>query len=81
MTKSVKKQLHEQITGALKGAAFPIRTPDDLVAAFPDGENSTCRVGDLEVTAGEAALLLDAKDFPIRSAKAAADLIVDRAGI
>jgi len=81
MTKSVKKQVHEQIVGALIGAKFPVKTPADLIAAFPDGENTTCRVGDLKVTAGEAALLLKQSDFPFKNAKAVADLIVERAGI
>jgi hypothetical protein len=81
MTKSVKKQVHEQIVGALKGAKFPVKTPADLIAAFPDGENTTCQVGDLKMTAGEAALLLKASDFPFRSAKAVADVVVERAGI
>lgn len=81
MTKSVRKQVHEQIVGALKGAKFPIRTPNDLITAFPEGENTTCRVGDLKVTAGEAAMLLQPSDFPFSSAKAVADLIVERAGI
>ena len=34
MTKSVKEQIHAQISGALKGAKFPIATPKDLIAAF-----------------------------------------------
>jgi hypothetical protein len=81
MTKSVKRQVHEQIVGALEKAKFPVRTPEELIAAFPEGENTTCRVGDLKVTAGEAAMLLQPSDFPFRSAKAVADLIVERAGI
>ena len=41
----------------------------------------TCQVGDLEMTAGEAGKLLKATDFPFKSAKAVADVIVDRAGL
>ncbi len=81
MVKSVKTQVHEQIVGALKGAKFPVSTAEDLIAAFPEGEKTTCRVGDLKVTAGEAALLLGPSDFPFRNAKAVADVIVERAGI
>jgi len=81
MTVSVKKQVREQIAGALINATFPIRSMDDLMAAFPDGVNTICQVGDLKMTAGEVALLLKDKDFPVRSAKAVADLIVDRAGL
>jgi hypothetical protein len=78
---SVREQIHAQIAGALKGAKFPIKNPKDLIAAFPDGAATTCQVGDLKMTAGEAGKLLKAADFPFRSAKAVADLIVDRAGL
>ena len=78
---SVKDQIHAQISGALKGAKFPVKTPKDLIAAFPDGANTTCQVGDLKMTAGEAGKLLKASDFPFKSAKAVADIIVERAGL
>lgn len=77
----VKDQIHAQISGALAGATFPIATPDDLIAAFPDGANTTCRVGDLKMTAGEAGTLLKPSDFPFKSAKDVADIIVSRAGL
>lgn len=78
---SVKEQIHSQISGALKGAKFPIKTQKDLIAAFPNGPDTTCQVGDLKMTAGEAGKLLKASDFPFRNAKAVADIIVDRAGL
>jgi len=78
---SVREQIHGQITGALKGAKFPVKTPKDLIAAFPNGANTTCQVGDLKMTAGEAGKLLTASDFPFKNAKAVADVIVDRAGL
>jgi hypothetical protein len=77
----VRDQIHAQITGALKGAKFPVKTPADLIAAFPDGADTTCRAGDLEMTAGEAGKLLKATDFPLKNARAVADLILDRAGL
>jgi hypothetical protein len=80
-TLSVREQIHAQIAGALKGAKFPIKTPKDLIAAFPDGAATTCQVGDLKMTAGDAGKLLKATDFPFKNAKAVADLIVDRAGL
>ena len=80
-TLSVRDQIHGQITGALKGAKFPIKTPRDLIEAFPAGAETTCQAGDLKVTAGEAGKLLKATDFPFKSAKAVADVIVDRAGL
>jgi hypothetical protein len=81
MTESVKDQLHAQITGALKGAKFPIETPADLIAAFPMGADTTCQVGAVKMTAGEAGKLLTASDFPFKSADSVADTILSRAGM
>ncbi len=78
---SVREQIHSQISGALKKAKFPVKTPKDLIAAFPNGADTTCQVGDLKMTAGDAGKLLKATDFPFHSAKAVADVIVDRAGL
>ena len=78
---SVKDEIHAQITGALKNAKFPIKTPQDLLAAFPDGANTTCHAGDIKVTAGEAGKLLKSSDFPFKNAKQIADVIVGRAGL
>ncbi len=78
---SVKEEIHAQIVRALKGAKFPIKTPEALLAAFPDGVNTTCQVGDIKMTAGEAGKLLKGSDFPFKSAKQVADVIVQRAGL
>lgn len=78
---SIRDEIHAQIVGALKNAKFPIKTPDKLLAAFPDGANTTCKAGDIEVTAGEAGKLLKASDFPFKNAKQVADVIVQRAGL
>lgn len=80
-TLSVREQIHAQISGALAGAKFPIKSPKDLIAAFPNGADTTCQVGDIKMTAGEAGKLLKASDFPFKSAKEVADTIVDRAGL
>jgi len=80
-TPSVREQIHAQISGALANATFPIESPEDLIRAFPNGADTTCQVGDLKVTAGEAGKLLTASDFPFGSAKEVADTIVDRAGL
>ncbi len=77
----VRDEIHAQIVGGLAGAKFPIKTPEQLLAAFPDGANTTCKSGDLEVTAGEAGKLLKESDFPFKSAKQVADVIVERAGL
>ncbi|HML26526.1 MAG TPA: MTH865 family protein, partial [Methanomethylovorans sp.] len=34
---SVKEEIHAQISGALKNANFPLKTPEELLAAFPAG--------------------------------------------
>nr|WAH99803.1 MAG: MTH865 family protein [Candidatus Methanoperedens sp.]WAH99990.1 MAG: MTH865 family protein [Candidatus Methanoperedens sp.] len=78
---SVKDEIHAQIVGALKGAKFPVKTPAELIAAFPDGANTTCQVGDIKMTAGEAGKLLKGSDFPFKNAKQVADVIVQRAGL
>jgi hypothetical protein len=78
---SVHDEIHTQIVGGLAGAKFPIKTPEQLLAAFPDGANTTCKAGDLEVTAGEVGKLLKPSDFPFKSAKQVADVIVERAGL
>lgn len=78
---SVKDEIHAQIVGALKSAKFPIKTPEELLAAFPEGANTTCKAGDVKMTAGEAGKLLKGSDFPFRSAKQVADVIVQRAGL
>ncbi len=78
---TIKEQIHAQITGALGTATFPIDTPEKLIAAFPAGADTTCQVGDVKMTAGEAGTLLKPTDFPFTSAKQVADIIVDRAGL
>ncbi len=78
---SVKEDIHSQIVSGLAGANFPIGTPEKLLAAFPAGADTTCRSGDVEVTAGEAGGLLMESDFPFNSAEEVADIIVERAGL
>ncbi|MBS4025082.1 MAG: hypothetical protein KGZ96_05335 [Clostridia bacterium] len=78
---TVRQTIKDQIIGALKGANFPIATPGDLLAAFPNGADTTCKAGDLEVTAGEAGKLLTGDDFPFNSAEEVAETIVSRANL
>jgi hypothetical protein len=78
---NAKDEIHSQIVMGLAGAKFPIKSPQDLLAAFPDGANTTCKAGDLEMTAGEAGKLLKPSDFPFKDAKHVADVIVNRAGL
>jgi len=80
-TMSVKDEIHAQIVGALKNAKFPINTPGDLLAAMPQGAETKCKAGGIELTAGDAGKVLKASDFPFRSAQQVADVIVDRAGL
>jgi len=64
---TVKDQIHAQISGALANASFPIDTPKVFRASFPAGAGTTCQVGNLKMTAGEAGKLLNATDFPFTS--------------
>lgn len=77
----VKKEIHSQIVGVLAGAKFPIKTPEELLAAMPAGADTKCKAGDLEMTAGQAGQLLKASDFPFTSARQVADVILERAGL
>ncbi|RQW80773.1 MAG: hypothetical protein EHM14_03555 [Methanothrix sp.] len=78
---SIKDEIHAQIEGALKNAKFPIATPEALLAAMPNGAATKCKAGDIELTAGDAGKVLLAGDFPFKSAKQVADVIVERAGL
>ncbi|ACV62780.1 Hypothetical protein Dtox_1942 [Desulfofarcimen acetoxidans DSM 771] len=78
---SVREIIKSQIIGALEKANFPIATPEALLSSFPNGAATTCKAGDLEVTAGEAGKLLTANDFPFTSAEVVAETIVSRAGL
>ncbi len=60
---SVKEEIRSQIEGALKGASFPIETPEALLAAFPNGAETTCKSGDLVIKAGDAGKVLTAEYF------------------
>ncbi len=78
---SVKEEIHAQIVGALAGVKFPIKTPEELLAAFPDGPETTCKADGVELKAGDAGKVLKPDDFPFKSAKEVAEVIVDRAGL
>jgi hypothetical protein len=78
---SVKDEIHAQIVGALAKAKFPINTPEELLAAMPQGAATKCKAGDVELTAGDAGKVLMSSDFPFKSAKQVADVIVERAGL
>jgi hypothetical protein len=80
-TKSIKEQIHAHISECLVRAKFPIKTVAVLIAAFPNGAATSCQVGDLKMTAGDAGKLLKASDFPFKSANAVADVIVSRASL
>lgn len=75
----VKAELKKQIVGALARASFPIGSPQDLLAAFPNGADTTCQCGDIKLRAGDAGAVLTPGDFPFRSAESVADTILSRA--
>lgn len=78
---TAKEELTQQIVGALAAARFPISTPQELLAAFPNGADTTCRSGDIQMTAGEAGKLLTDADFPFESAGQVANTVLSRAGL
>ena len=75
----VRAELTSQIVGALEGAEFPIESPEKLLAAFPQGADTTCEAGDVKLRAGDAGGVLTAADFPFTSAQQVADTILSRA--
>ncbi|MFA4966191.1 MAG: MTH865 family protein [Thermoleophilia bacterium] len=75
----VRSELKSQIVGALAGASFPIATPEALLAAFPQGADTTCEAGDVKLRAGDAGGVLTAADFPFTGAEQVADSILSRA--
>lgn len=77
----VKEEIRAQIVGALKDATFPINTPEELLAAMPDGANTTCKSEDVVLTAGDAGKVLQSSDFPFKNAEQVADTIIKRAGL
>lgn len=76
---AVKDEIRSQIIGALAGAKFPINSPEELLAAFPQGAETTCKADGVELKAGDAGTVLKASDFPFKSAEDVANTIVDRA--
>ncbi len=78
---SVRDEIKSQIKGALKDADFPIRTPEELLAAMPEGADTKCKAGDVELTAGEAGKKLSEDDFPFESAEDVAETLANAAGL
>lgn len=78
MDTNVKKEIKKQIVGALANANYPINSPKELLAAFPNGADTTCQAGDVKITAGEAGKLLYMSDFPFQDAEQVADTILSR---
>jgi Uncharacterized protein conserved in archaea len=78
---SVKEDIKSQIIGALAGANFPINTPDELFEALPNGPDTTCKSGNVELKASDAGEVLTAEDFPFKNAEDVADTIVTKAGL
>ena len=62
----VKEEIHAQIVGALAGTKFPIKTPEALLAAFPQGAETTCKADGVELKAGDAGKVLKPDDFPFQ---------------
>ena len=65
----LKEEIHAQIVGALAGASFPLTTPEELLSAFPDGAETTCKYGDFELKAGDAGTVLTLMIFHLSQRK------------
>jgi hypothetical protein len=78
---NVKEEVYEQILAILKDTKFPINSMEEMIAALPEGLDTTCMIGDVEVTAREVQSLITEKDFPFKNAKHVADLLIERAGL
>ncbi|MDR2545591.1 MAG: hypothetical protein LBD03_08700 [Methanobrevibacter sp.] len=78
---SVKEEIHEQIVNALKEAKFPIKTPDELFNALPDGSNTKCKSGNVVLKASDAGKVLSADDFPFETSEDVASTIVNKTGL
>ena len=78
---SVRETIKKQIINHLNGAQFPLSTPEALLGAFPNGADTVCKAGDLEVTAGQAGTLLNEGHFPFESAEQVGETIVELAGL
>jgi hypothetical protein len=78
---NVKEEVYEQILAILKDTKFPINSMEEMIAALPEGLDTTCMIGDVEVTASEVQSLITEKDFPFKNAKHVADLLIERAGL
>ena len=78
---SVRGEIKEQLVEGLEGADFPIDNPEDLLDAFPEGPETTCKSGDVEIQAADAGDLLTEDDFPFESGEEVAKTILDKAGL
>ena len=76
-----KEDIRGQIIDSLAGAKFPINSPEELISALPNGADTTCKSGDVELKASDAGQVLTADDFPFNSAEEVADTIVNKAGL
>ena len=75
----VRSELKSQLVGALAGPRSLDREPQALLAAFPQGADTTCEAGDVKLRAGDAGTVPTAADFPFTSAEQVADTILSRA--
>jgi hypothetical protein len=78
---SAKEEIKNQIIEALAEAKFPIKTPDELFNALPDGPNTVCKSGNVILKASDAGEVLSGDDFPFKSAEDVASTIVNKAGL
>ena len=78
----IRDDLFSKWTQAMAGITFPVSSKDEVFTGLPKGAESNISIGDLVVcnTGDLFERFLKPTDFPIESAEALANLILDRAG-
>lgn len=78
----IRDELFSKWTKSMAGIPFPVSSVDEVFAGLPKGADSNISVGGLVVchTGDLFERFLKPTDFPIESAEALANLILDRAG-
>ena len=79
----MRDELFSKWIEAMKGVKFPVSSVDEVFAGLPKGSESNISVGGLVVcnTGDLFGRFIKPTDFPIESAQALANLILDRAGL
>ena len=73
---AVRSELKSHVLAALTAASCPITIRDAQLAASPRGADTTCEVGDVRRSAGDARGVHTAADVPCSRAEQVADTVL-----